>query len=80
MFLQADADLSLTQPPDHSIPIISQLFTLSVFIAFEEIAQFFYTAMSVMEIRLILAHFWLCILSVFISFPFSYNPFQVFVI
>lgn len=38
MFLQADADLSLTQPPDHSIPIISQLFTLAVFIAFEGIA------------------------------------------
>lgn len=52
----------------------------SVFIAFEEITQFLYTVMLVMEIRLILAHFWLCILSVFISFPFSYNPFQVFVI
>lgn len=71
--------ISRSHPPDHSIPVITQLFTRSVFVASEEITPFLYPAMSIMEIRLILAHYWFCILFVFISFTFSYNVFQAFI-
>lgn len=46
MFLQADADLSLTQPPDHSIPIISTIHSICLYSFWRNSSVFLYCHVS----------------------------------